>query len=70
MADKRKCNGIENGRRLNILVAVLANSIAEGMDIDNLELLSSFMQLVGEALGNIAAAEALCQNDETIIIND
>lgn len=69
MADKRKCNGLENGRRLNILAAVLANSIAEGMDIDNLELLSSFMQLVGEALGNIAA-EALCQNDETIIIND
>ena len=70
MEDKRKCDGLAIGQRLNILAVVLANSIAEGMDIDNLELLSSFMQLVGEALGNIAAAKALCQNDETIIIND
>lgn len=66
----KNCAGLRTGQRLNLAAAALANAVAEGMTVNELELLSSFAQLVGEALGNIAAAQALCAGDDQIIIEN
>ena len=62
--------GLLQGQRLNIAAAVFANAISQGLTVNELEMLSSFAQLVGEAISNIAAAEALCENDQQIFIED
>lgn len=62
-----RTKGLSKGQNLNILAASMANAVAEGLSIDEIEFLSSFLQLVGEALSNIAAVEALCQNNASQI---
>lgn len=68
MNDK-ECCGMRNGQNANLTAAAFANAIAEGMSVDQLNLLSTFLQLVGEALANIAAFEALCAGQGEVVID-
>lgn len=60
-------NGTCCGQKLNLMAVVLANYVSEGLTIKELEILSSFAQLVSESINNIAVAKALENNKEEII---
>ena len=53
-----------------MIAVALANAVSAGLTVNELELLSSFAHLVGEAISNIAVAQAACENDEEIFIED
>ena len=61
--------GLACGQRANLLAVSLANALAEGKTADQLEFLSSVLQLVGEALAVTAATISSCQDDDADIIN-
>ena len=55
------------GQQLNIMAA---NYLGEGLSVDQLGLLSAFLQSVGESLDVIASARQLCAgNDNNIADN-
>ena len=73
MSEKKnkKCTpGLLLGQQLNIAAAALANAVAEGHTVDELEVLSSFAQLVSQALSNIAVTQASCEKDQEIFIEE
>jgi len=58
------------GQQLNIMAAAFANYLGEGLSVDQLGLLSAFLQSVGESLDVIASARQLCAgNDNNIADN-
>ena len=61
--DKLQSCGLSGGQRMNVLAVAMANAIAEGRTINELEFLSALLQLVGEALSVIAAPAALCSDE-------
>ena len=69
--NSKKCTpGLAQGQQLNMIAVALANAVSAGLTVNELELLSSFAHLVGEAISNIAVAQAACENDEEIFIED
>lgn len=50
------------GQKLNIIAVSLANAIAEELNADEIDLISSLLQLIGEALAVIPAANDFCEN--------
>lgn len=57
-------------QQLNIMAAAFANYLGEGLSVDQLGLLSAFLQSVGESLDVIASARQLCAgNDNNIADN-
>lgn len=59
---KRENRGLAYGQQMNLLAVSIANAIAEGRSAQELDFLSSVLQLVGEALAVIASTT--CENDE------
>ena len=51
--DKLQSCGLSGGQRMNVLAVSLANAIAEGRTINELEFLSALLQLVGEVAASI-----------------
>lgn len=69
-SDLSSCSrGLACGQRANLIAVTLANALAEGKSADQLEFLSSVLQLVGEALAVTAATISSCQDDNADIIN-
>ena len=64
------CEKVSNcyGQKLNLLAAAFANALSEGMDNAEIDLLSTFLQLVGEALAVIPAASDYCNNRNNELI--
>lgn len=60
-------NGTCCGQKLNLMAVALANYVAEGLSLKELEILSSFAELISESLNNIAVAKALENNEDEII---
>ena len=56
--------GLCCGQQLNIMAAAFANYLGEGLSVDQLSLLSAFLQAVGESLDVIAASKQLCAGNE------
>ncbi len=50
------------GQKLNLIAVSLANAIAEELNADEIDLISTLLQLVGEALAVIPAANDFCEN--------
>ncbi len=50
------------GQKLNLIAVSIANAIAEGLSDEELDLLSTLLQLVGEALAVIPAVNGLCDS--------
>lgn len=72
--EQERAVSVENwsccGQQLNIMAAAFANYLGEGLSVDQLGLLSAFLQSVGESLDVIASARQLCAgNDNNIADN-
>lgn len=52
------------GENLNLISAVLANLIAKNMSVAEISLYAVLFSTVGDALGVVAAARALCENED------
>ena len=51
------------GEKLNLIAVSFANAIAEGLNENEINLMSSLLQLIGEALAVIPEANAYCSNE-------
>lgn len=56
------------GQKLNYIAVSIANIVAEGLSDEEINLLSTLLQLVGEALAVIPAVNDLCVEsaDDTV----
>lgn len=54
------------GQKLNLIAVSIANAIAEGLSDEEIDLLSTLLQLVGEALAVIPAVNNICDNQAAI----
>ena len=50
------------GQKLNLIAVSFAIAIAEGLSDNEINLMSSLLQLIGEALAVIPEANAYCSN--------
>lgn len=55
------------GQKLNFIAVSIANAIAEGLSDEELDLLSTLLQLVGEALAVIPAVNSVCDKQSAEI---
>lgn len=63
----KKCNNkscFSDGKSLNILAAVIANTLAENFEDNELAVLSLFFTILGESLSGIIAANALLSRNK------
>ena len=63
---KSSCTIFKDGKSLTIIAATLANGISEQFCDDELAVLSIFFSTLADALGTIAAANALLNNGNNI----
>ncbi len=64
MANKNLCKC--SGEQLNIMAAVLANSIACGLNADEVTVLAALVTLVGDALAVIGTQREVCKEGEPV----
>jgi len=62
ITDKNLCSC--SGEQLNIIAAVLANSIACGLSSDEVSILAALATLVGDALNVIATQRGICTENK------
>ncbi|MGN0601553.1 MAG: hypothetical protein ACI4I7_02450 [Oscillospiraceae bacterium] len=55
------------GQKLNLIAVSLANAISEGLSDEEINLISTLLQLVGEALAVIPAAKDFCSKNNSIV---
>lgn len=63
---KQKCCGV-NGECLNALTIAAANKLACELTVDELNILSLFFSVLGDALGLIAATRACNEGEEDVV---
>ena len=61
----RFCNGCGYGEKLNIICASIANAICQDLSCDEIELISSMLQVIGESMSVIASSRQICGNCES-----
>jgi len=50
------------GYSVNVMAASLASAIAQGLTVDEINVLSCFFTVLGDSLASVAAVKGLCSN--------